>query len=133
MTTNGHRWPVDQIERRAVADLLPYARNAKIHGDEQIELLARAIEKFGWTYPVLIDEAGVIVAGHGRVLAAQRLKLDQVPVMVARGWSPEMVQAYRLLDNKLPELAAWDGQLLAIEFSELQSFNGGELLSLTGF
>ena len=70
---DGPLWPADQVERRPVSALIPYARNARTHSDAQIAQLAASIREWGWTVPVLVDEAGTIIAGHGRVLAAQRL------------------------------------------------------------
>jgi ParB-like chromosome segregation protein Spo0J len=80
-------WPADKVERRAVKDLIPYARNARSHSPEQISQIAASIREWGWTVPILVDETGGIVAGHCRVLAAQKLGLADVPVMVAAGWS----------------------------------------------
>jgi ParB-like chromosome segregation protein Spo0J len=80
-------WPADKVERWPVSKLVPNARNARTHSDEQIAQLAASIEEWGWTLPVLVDEAGGIIAGHGRVMAAHRLGIDDVPVMVAAGWS----------------------------------------------
>lgn len=108
-----------EIERRSVADLEPYARNARTHSPDQIGQIVRSIEEFGWTFPVLIDERGVIVAGHGRVLAASRMGLGEVPVIVARGWTPERVEAYRIADNKIASNAGWDETLLALELADL--------------
>src|SRR5690242_19732047 len=70
------RWPADHVERRAVASLIPYARNARTHSDAQIAQLAGSIREWGWTMPVLVDEAGGVIAGHGRVLAARMLGLE---------------------------------------------------------
>jgi len=77
-------WPADAVERRSVAALVPYARSARTHGAAQVAQIAASIREWGWTVPVLVDETGMIIAGHGRVLAAQRLGIDSVPVMVAR-------------------------------------------------
>ena len=116
----GVPWPADKIERRRVEELIPYARNARTHSDAQIEEIARSIEEWGWTMPVLVDERGLIVAGHGRVLAAARLGLVEVPVMVARGWTAEQVKAYRIADNKIASNAGWDETLVALELSDLE-------------
>jgi len=77
------KWPADRVERWPVAKLVPNARNARTHSDDQITQLAASIEEWGWTIPVLVDEAGGIIAGHGRVMAAHRLGIEDVPVMVA--------------------------------------------------
>lgn len=78
---NGQRWPADAVERRAVAALVPYARNARTHSDAQVAQIAASIREWGWTTPVLVDEEGGIIAGHGRVLAARQLGITDVPVM----------------------------------------------------
>ena len=88
------QWPADAIERRPLATLVPYARNARTHSDEQIAQLAASITEWGWTMPILVDEGGMIIAGHGRVLAAAKLGIGEVPIMVARGWSDEQKRAY---------------------------------------
>jgi len=74
-------WPADKVERRPVADLVPYARNARTHSPEQVDQIAASIKEWGWTTAVLVDETGQIIAGHGRILAAQKLGLKTVPVM----------------------------------------------------
>ena len=124
-------WPADKVERRKVKDLAPYAKNARTHSEEQIEQIAHAIEQWGWTVPCLVDEKGGLIAGHGRVLAAKQLGLDEVPVVVARGWSAAQKRAYVLADNKLTENGGWDDDLLKVEIGELQG--EGFDLTLTGF
>ena len=116
----GPVWPADRVERRPVASLVPYARNARTHSEAQVAQLAASVTEWGWTTPVLVDEAGQIIAGHGRVLAAQRLGLAEVPVMVAAGWSETQKRAYVIADNKLAENAGWDENLLRLELGELQ-------------
>jgi ParB-like chromosome segregation protein Spo0J len=123
--------PADKVEKWAIDKLIPYARNARTHSDEQISQLAASIKEWGWTTPVLVDEQGSIIAGHGRTLAAQRLQMTEVPVMVAKGWSEAKKRAYVLADNKLAMNAGWDNEMLALELGEI-----GELgfdLDLTGF
>lgn len=124
-------WPADRVERRSVASLVPYARNARTHSDEQVAQIAARIREWGWTTPVLVDEGGSIIAGHGRVMAARKLGLADVPVMVAAGWSEAQRRAYVLADNKLALNAGWDTDLLKVELGELQA--GGFELGLTGF
>src|SRR5947209_19222970 len=80
-------WPADRVERWAVDRLVPYARNARTHSDAQVAQIAASIVEWGWTMQVLVDEAGLLIAGHGRILAARKLGLAEVPVMVACGWS----------------------------------------------
>jgi len=124
-------WPADKTERWPLARLAPYARNARTHSDEQVAQIAASIQEFGFTNPVLADETGTIIAGHGRVLAAQKLGLDDVPVMVARGWSEAQIRAYLLADNKLALNAGWDTETLALELGDLKAM--GFDLALTGF
>ena len=126
-----NHWPADVVERRKVKDLVPYAKNARTHSDEQVDQIARAIEEWGWTVPCLVDEKGGLIAGHGRVLAAKQLGLDEVPVVVARGWSAAQKRAYVLADNKLTENGGWDDDLLKVEIEELQG--EGFDLTLIGF
>jgi len=130
MTTKTHN-PADKVERWSIDKLTPYARNSRTHSDEQISQLAASIKEWGWTTPVLVDEDGSIIAGHGRTLAAQRLKMTEVPVMVAKGWSDAKKRAYVIADNKLALNAGWDNEMLALEFSELQGMDFA--LDLTGF
>jgi ParB-like chromosome segregation protein Spo0J len=124
-------WPADKVERRAVAALIPYARNARTHSPEQVDQIAASIREWGWTVPVLIDDEGGIIAGHGRVLAAHKLAIAEVPVMVAGGWSEAQKRAYVLADNKLALNAGWDNDLLKIELGDLQAFDFD--LGLIGF
>jgi DNA modification methylase len=124
-------WPADAVERRLVDSLVPYARNARTHSPDQVAQIAASIREWGWTVPVLIDEASNIIAGHCRVLAAQRLGLAEVPVMVARGWSEAQKQAYVIADNKLALNAGWNEDVLRIELGELRGL--GADLGLTGF
>jgi DNA modification methylase len=124
-------WPADAVERRPVDSLTPYAHNARTHSPEQVAQIAASIKEWGWTVPVLIDEAGGLIAGHGRVLAAKSLGLAELPVMVARGWSEAQKRAYVLADNKLALNAGWDDALLKIELGDLKGL--GFDLALTGF
>lgn len=135
------QWPADNVERRKVSDLVPYARNARTHSPEQVGQIAASIREWGWTTPVLIDESGGIIAGHGRVLAAQKLGIADVPTMTATGWTEAQKKAYILADNKLAMNAGWDTDLLKIELSELQEldfdipligFTADELADLLG-
>jgi ParB-like chromosome segregation protein Spo0J len=80
-------WPADTVERRDTETLLAYSKNARSHSSAQIKQIARSIEQWGWTMPVLVDESGMLIAGHARVEAARKLRLPQVPVMVARNWT----------------------------------------------
>ena len=114
-----------------VNDLIPYARNSRTHSDEQVTQIASSIKEFGFTNPVLIDKDKGIIAGHGRVMAAKKLGMKEVPCIVADGWTDAQKKAYVIADNKLALNAGWDNALLALEFAELQEL--GFDLSLTGF
>lgn len=124
-------WPADSVERRKVAELVPYAKNARTHTPEQVKQIAASITEWGWTNPVLCDEDGGIIAGHGRVLAAQHLKIKEVPVMIASGWTEAQKRAYILADNQLALNAGWDKDLLAVEIQALDDLDFD--LDLVGF
>lgn len=129
MDDTNQAWPADAVARVSVADLVPYARNARTHSDAHVAQIAASIREWGWTIPVLIDEAGTLIAGHGRLLAAFQLGIESVPAMRAVGWSEAKRRAYALADNKLALNAGWDDAMLAQELADL-----GEIdLSLTGF
>lgn len=125
------KWPADKVERRKVSDLVPYARNARTHSPEQVDQIAGSIREWGWTVPVLVDEEGGLIAGHGRVMAAKKLGLKDIPVMVASGWSEAQKRAYVLADNKLALNAGWDNELLKVELEGLKDLDFN--LDLTGF
>jgi ParB-like chromosome segregation protein Spo0J len=95
------KWPADCIARWPIERLIPYARNARTHSDARVDQIAASIREWGWTNPVLVGEDGTIIAGHGRVLGARKLRLSDVPVMVAAGWSEAQKKAYTIADNKL--------------------------------
>ena len=124
-------WPADAVERRSIAGLIPYARNSRTHSDAQVAQIAASIREWGWTTPVLIDPDGGLIAGHGRVLAAQLLGIPDVPCMVARGWTDAQKRAYIIADNKLALNAGWDDDLLRLELKDLGEVNFD--LELTGF
>jgi DNA modification methylase len=118
-------------KRVRTAALIPYARNARTHSDDQVAQIAASIREFGFTDPVLTDGDNNIIAGHGRVLAARKLGLDEVPVIELAHLSPAQRKAYILADNKLALNAGWDADLLRLELAELQDL--GFDLGLTGF
>jgi hypothetical protein len=125
------QWPADKVERRKVADLIPYARNSRLHSDAQVAQIAASIREWGWTMPILVDEVGNVIAGHGRIMAAQKLGLEDVPCMTATGWSEAKRRAYVIADNKLALNAGWDDEMLRVEFDDLRDM--GFDLELTGF
>ena len=122
---------VSTLTRRRIVDLTPYANNARTHSAAQIRQIARSIEAFGFVNPVLISDDGEIVAGHGRVAAAKRLGMTEVPVLLLSHLNAAERRAYVLADNKLAENAGWDAELLAIELQGL--FDLDFDIELTGF
>lgn len=128
---DGRSWPADKVERRNIKSIIPYARNSRTHSDEQVAQIAASIKEWGFTNPILVDVDGEIIAGHGRLLAAQKLGLDEVPCITAVGWSDAQKKAYVIADNKLALNAGWDNDMLSIEFAELKDMDFD--LGLTGF
>lgn len=120
-----------KFETRKVSDLIPYARNARTHSDEQVAKLAGSIKEFGFINPVIISNDGGILAGHGRVMAAQKLGIEEVPCVVESHLSETQKKAYILADNRLALDAGWDEEMLRLEMQELSSLNFD--LSLAGF
>lgn len=123
--------PADKVEKRAVSSLIPFVKNSRTHSDEQVAQIAASIKEWGWTTPVLIDTDGQIIAGHGRLLAARKLNMEEVPVMVADGWTDTQKRAYVIADNKLALNAGWDNELLSLELNDLNDI--GFDIELTGF
>ena len=120
-----------QIHYRAVDSLIPYARNAKQHSDAQVAQIAASIREFGWGAPILIDGKNNVIAGHGRLLAARKLGMAEVPVVPMDHLTDTQRRALILADNKIGENASWEDELLGIELAELQE--AGFDLGLTGF
>lgn len=120
-----------QVEMLPLSDLKGYDKNARTHPDGQVTSLANIIRDSGFTNPVLIDDEDVIIAGHGRVLAAKKLKMAEVPCVRVSGLTPEQIKALRLSDNQTGLLSGWDDALLRVELADLQA--SGFDLSLTGF
>ena len=124
-------WLADKIEQWPTAKLLPYARNARTHSEEQVAQIAASIAEFGFTNPILAGSDGIIVAGHGRLAAAQKLGLEIVPVVVLDHLSQTQRRALVIADNRIAENAGWDDAMLRIELEALK-LEGFEL-ELTGF
>lgn len=120
-----------QIIYKKTADLLPYARNARTHSDSQVAQLAASIKEFGFNNPVAIDADGMILCGHGRVMAAQRLGMDEVPTVCLAHLTDIQKKAYILADNKLALNAGWDNDMLKVELEDLKFSNFD--LDLVGF
>jgi len=119
-----------KIEMRPIAEIKPYEQNPRLN-DDAVEAVAESIRRFGFRQPIVVDEGGVIVCGHTRWKAAQKLGLEKAPVHVARDLTPEQIRAYRIADNKTAELAEWNMELLPIELAELG--DAGIDWSLLGF
>ena len=119
------------IEYRPVGSLVPYARNARQHSDAQVAQIAASIIEFGWGAPILIDGQNNVVAGHGRLLAARKLGMMDVPVVPMEHLTDIQRKALILADNKIGENASWDEALLGLELAELQ--DAGFDLDITGF
>src|SRR5258706_14717335 len=113
-------WPADRVERWPIGRLIPFARNARAHSDAPVSQIASSIREWGWTNPVLVAEDGMIIAGHGRVLAARKLRIADVPVMIASGWTDAQKRAYTIADNKLTLNGGWDQELLGLEIGGLE-------------
>ena len=124
-------WLSTHIERWPTAKLVPYARNARTHSEDQVAQIAASIVEFGFTNPILAGSDGVIVAGHGRLAAAQKLGLDTVPVVVLDHLTPTQRRALIIADNRIAENAGWDDAILRIELQSLQE--DGFNLDITGF
>lgn len=120
-----------EYKTAAVSSLIPYARNSRTHSDEQVSKIAASIKEFGFLNPVIVDGENGIIAGHGRVMAAQKLGMETVPVIEASHLTDAQRRAYIIADNRLALDAGWDDELLRVEFAELEEL--GFDLELTGF
>jgi site-specific DNA-methyltransferase (adenine-specific) len=120
-----------QIEQIGIATLIPFAKNSRTHSDAQVAQIAASIREFGFTNPVLIDEANGIIAGHGRVMAARKLKLTEVPCIRLAHLTDAQKRAYVIADNKLALNAGWDEAMLKLELADLKALDFD--LDLTGF
>lgn len=123
MSNKETSWPATKITLKKTSTLIPYARNSRVHTEEQVSQIAASIQEWGFTIPILIDEENTLIAGHGRLLAAQKLELEQVPTMTATGWSDAQKRAYVIADNKLTENSTWDEELLKVEIKQLEFDN----------
>lgn len=109
-----------EIKYKKISDLMPYANNARTHSEEQVAQICASIREFGFTNPLLIDESGGIIAGHGRLAAAKILKMDEVPTIELKGLSEAQKKAYVIADNQLALNAGWDFELLNKEIEKLK-------------
>ena len=120
-----------QIEYIETEKLVPYARNSRTHSDEQVQQIMGSIKEFGFTNPILVDADGLIIAGHGRTMAAQRMGIKEVPCLRLGHLTDAQKKAYVIADNKLALNAGWDDEMLRLELADLQDADFD--LSLTGF
>lgn len=120
-----------EIIYKKVNELIPYINNARTHNDEQVSQICASINEYGFTNPILIDEKNSIIAGHGRLLAAKKLKMKEVPCIVLCGLTDAQKKAYVIADNKMALNAGWDLNLLSLEFENLKELDVD--LNLTGF
>jgi ParB-like chromosome segregation protein Spo0J len=136
-----HSWPALAVTLSEIDRVVPYAKNSRKHTASQIEQIANAIKQWGFTFPLLVDEQGGLIAGHARLEAAKLLKLTKVPVATATGWSEEQKRAYVIADNRLAESSSWDSVNLIDELAALtgtnfdmglMGFTSGELAKLMG-
>jgi ParB-like chromosome segregation protein Spo0J len=111
-----------KIQDVAVNKLIPYAKNSRTHSDQQVAQIAASIKEFGFRNPILVDGLGII-AGHGRLLAAQKLGLEKIPAIDCSDMTPSQKKAYIIADNKLALNAGWDNELLKLEIGDLQNEN----------
>lgn len=116
------QWPIDRVK--------PYEKNPRVN-EHAVDAVARSIQEFGFRQPIVVDESGVIIVGHTRWKAAQKLGWAKVPVHVATDLSEAQIKAYRIADNQTATLAEWDQELLPLELAELREMNFD--LALTGF
>lgn len=114
-----------------VSDLIPYVNNSRTHSEEQVNQIASSIKEFGFTNPILIDEQGGIIAGHGRVLAANKLKIDTLPCIILAGLTEAQKKAYIITDNQLALNSGWDLDTLKLELENLKELDFD--LELLGF
>ena len=120
-----------EYKTTAIDSLVPYARNSRTHSDEQVNKIAASIKEFGFLNPVIVDGENGIVAGHGRVLAAQKLGMESLPCVEAAHLTDAQKRAYVIVDNRLALDAGWDDEMLRVEFADLEA--DGFDLGLTGF
>lgn len=121
-----------KVVYRKVEDLIPYARNARTHSDAQVAEIAASIKEYGWTNPILTDGENGIIAGHGRLMAARKLGMDEVPTIDIIGLTDTQKRALILADNKMALNASWDFESLKLEIEDI-SMGGGESHLITGF
>lgn len=121
----------ERLEMRCVDSLRPYEGNARIHTPEQVQAIVRSMEEMGWTAPILIDGDGNVISGHGRLLAAREIGMEEVPCVLVEHLTEEQRRAYILADNRLAELSCWDKAAVTAELTALRAADFD--IALTGF
>ena len=121
--TDSANWAAKEIVMISATDLVPFERNPRLHNEAQIEAIKKSITEWGWTAPVVVDEEKMVIAGHGRLLAAQELGITEIPCIVAKGWTDQQKQAYVIADNKIYEKGGWDYGAVYSQMKELASQN----------
>ena len=119
-----------QTDTVDISSVIPYARNPR-RNEAAVAKVAASLQEFGWRQPIVVDEDMVVVAGHTRLEAARTLSMEEVPIHIATGLTPEQIKAYRLADNRVGQEAEWDAELLRLELGELEGMDFA--LDLTGF
>lgn len=114
-----------------IGNLIKYAKNSRTHSPKQVEQIAKSITEFGFTNPIIVDDKNMVIAGHGRILAAEKLGIEDLPCVIVTGWSEAQKKAYVIADNKLALNAGWDEEMLSQELKELNA--DGYDIDLTGF
>jgi len=112
-----------KIERKSIAELIPYAANSRTHSGEQVKQIAASMKEFGWTNPILVSDKNTIIAGHGRIMAAKELGMTHVPVIVLSKLSEAQQKALVIADNKITDNAGWDTKTLIAELESLADFD----------
>lgn len=131
MTPKKTKGPAEQIEQWPLERLKPFKKNARVHSADQVAKIAKSIREFGFVAPVIAQPDGTLIAGHGRILAAHKAGIKQVPVLVVSGWSADKISAYVLADNKIALDASWDDDILRAELAALSQTDFD--VTLTGF
>ena len=122
-----------QITDININQIKPYEHNPKLHNKKQVAKICNSIKEFGFVNPVLLDEKGEIIAGHGRYLAAQAMNMQNVPAIVLSHLTDAQKRIYRIADNKLTEMGKWSPELLELEFKEISTLDTDIDLEITGF
>jgi len=122
-----------EIKYRLTSELIGYVNNSRTHSEEQVSQISASIKEFGFTNPLLLDEGSGIIAGHGRLLAAKKLSMDEVPTITLIGLTDIQRKAYVIADNKLALNAGWDENLLVSEFKDIHALDFNFDLSIIGF